>query len=280
MICADATEKEIETKPSAATKQAPLPGTESVADDALKMRGLLPTYAKSTVEPPLGVEVDEYVQTDSHSGQELARTKEWHERLTGFIVQIQVLSNPNGQRSTSFWLLQPAGSGCIVFATRTFNSNDEENGSWMWRNDPAIKMADGSDLPTDLWPGSVPTLAFVRALGGDGSKTNATVHTQAGSGFATLEVWRVNQTDLKVQAGTFRANKIMMRTDITSVMPSWPSFVLKILQPLLPKSAFYFDAAPPYRFLKQEGAASLGGPDTKTELVRYYTSGPGNAVGK
>ena len=250
------------------------PQTDSSADKALLTRGLLVASSGLAVQPPAGTEVDEYLQTDSNSGQELVRYKQWQETLNGRTTQIQLLQYPTGQRTIVFWLMQPSGSGCVLHGSRTYNSQGEEISSSMWRNDPGLKIPGAVDFPPDLLPGWVPPIAFIRALDASASKSEGTLHVQATSyGFATLAVWRLNQLELSVGGGNFHASKLEARTDIKSVLPSWPSFVLKILQPLIGKSTFYFEADAPYRLLKIEGPGSLGGPDTKTELVRHYNAG-------
>jgi hypothetical protein len=76
-----------------------------------------------------------------------------------------------------------------------------------------------------------------------------------------------------VPAGTFAALKVGAKVDITTVMPNWPRFVLQVIKPVIPKNILYFDAAPPYRLLKQQGTNFVGGPEVTTELVRFYTAG-------
>ena len=74
-------------------------------------------------------------------------------------------------------------------------------------------------------------------------------------------------------AGTFSALKVSAKVDIATVMPNWPRFVLQVIKPVIPKNTLYFEAAPPYRLLKQEGTTFVGGPEVTTELVRFYTAG-------
>jgi hypothetical protein len=51
-------------------------------------------------------------------------------------------------------------------------------------------------------------------------------------------------------------------------------FVLHVIKPVIPRNTLYFEAAPPHRLLKQEGATFVGGPEVTTELIRFYIAGP------
>jgi len=53
-------------------------------------------------------------------------------------------------------------------------------------------------------------------------------------------------------------------------MPNWPRFILQVIKPAIPKNTLYFEAAPPYRLLKQQGTPFVGGPEVTTELIRFY----------
>ena len=74
-------------------------------------------------------------------------------------------------------------------------------------------------------------------------------------------------------AGTFSALKVTAKVDITTVLPNWPRFVLQVIKPIIPKNTLYFEAARPYRLLKQEGTTFVGAPEVTTELVRSYVAG-------
>ena len=74
-------------------------------------------------------------------------------------------------------------------------------------------------------------------------------------------------------AGTFRALHVAMRPNPATFLPTWPGFVLKVINQFMPKESFYFEAAPPHRFLRFEGVTGPTGPKIGTELVRYWTAG-------
>jgi hypothetical protein len=50
--------------------------------------------------------------------------------------------------------------------------------------------------------------------------------------------------------------------------------LLRVVNPFIPATTYYFQCAPPYRFLKkeQQGSPFVVGPEAVTELMRYYTA--------
>ena len=259
----------------AAPAANPTPSATRVVaiDDALRARGLLPPDPAPNIQPPPGTEVDEYMQTAKDSGKELVHYRQWQENMAGRTLQIQDLEYPAHQRTIAFWLMQPSGAGCDAFGSRTYNSKGEEIGSSTWQNDPAQRLAEGPDFPADLLPGWVPPIAFIRAF--DGGKTEGTLHVQASSsGVLDLDVWTGGEVDLAVAGKTYRATKIEMRPNVGGFLSSLPGFIRKIAQSLVRESSFYFESKPPHRLLKID-AASVGSPDAKTELTRFYTAAPG-----
>jgi hypothetical protein len=65
---------------------------------------------------------------------------------------------------------------------------------------------------------------------------------------------------------------VMMRPEASTFLPSWPGFVLKVIDQFMPKESFYFEAAPPHRFLEFDGVPGPSGPKLSTELIRYWTA--------
>lgn len=78
---------------------------------------------------------------------------------------------------------------------------------------------------------------------------------------------------VSVPAGTFPAFKVDAQARVQSLLPSWPGFVLRVVQPFVPRNTLYFEATASHRLLKQEGRSSLSGPQVTLELVRYCTAG-------
>ena len=147
--------------------------------------------------------------------------------------------------------------------------------SAFWRNDAAVlRLAGAADLPHDLYPDAVPWVAFLRVLDAPREGGEGMIHQQITPySYVGQEVWVAGTEQVIVPAGTFSALKVTAKVDITTIMPNWPRFVLQVIKPVIPKNTLYFEAAPPYRLLKQEGTTFVGGPEVTTELVRFYTVG-------
>ena len=146
--------------------------------------------------------------------------------------------------------------------------------SAFWRNDAAVlRLAGAADLPHDLYPDSVPWMAFLRVLSAPRDGGEGMLHQQITPySYVGQEVWAAGSEQVSVPAGTFSALKVSAKVDITTIMPNWPRFVLQVIKPVIPKNTLYFEAASPYRLLKQEGTTFVGGPEVTTELIRFYTA--------
>ena len=244
------------------------------ADDLLMRRGFVVEGPGPTVEPPPDAEVDEYLQTDSRNNKELVHYRQWEEPFDGGLIQGQLLSYPAGQKTVAFWLMRNGGRECTEFGSRTYNPQGRVITSSSWLRDPALQFPGAADFPPDLLPSWVPNIAIIHALENPSIESAGVLHVQITPySVGTLEVLGRGTETIKVPAGQFSAIRIVMRADIKSFLPSWPSFVLKILQPLLHESTFFFQAEPPYRFLKSEGVPSFGGPEATTELVKVREAG-------
>lgn len=155
-----------------------------------------------------------------------------------------------------------------------YDTNGRVLTSSFWRNDPAMRIAGAANFPPDIYPDSVPPAAFVRVLGAiqDGAKgeLNQQISPYGYVG-QTVRVECVQR--ITVAAGTFSAFKVSTTPDVSTLMPSWPRFVLSAIRSFIPTSRYYFDYHAPYRMLRQEGTLAAGGPEVTTELVRFYIAG-------
>jgi len=145
----------------------------------------------------------------------------------------------------------------------------------LWRNDaPLLRLAGAADLPHDLYPDSVPWMAFLRVLAAPREGGEGTLHQQLTPySYVGQDVVVKGTEQISVPAGSFSALKVSAQVDIATVMPNWPRFVMHIVQPAIPKNTLYFQATPPYRLLKQQGFIFVGGPEVTTELIRFYIAG-------
>jgi hypothetical protein len=259
------------------------PSTESSAggeiDAWLVTRGLIGNAmitaqsGAGIMTPPPGTEVNETRQTANLTGEVLNEVKSWNERKNDDTIHIEVTTLSTTQFEVAFWLFPNHRKGCTMYKW-TLYDHGRALQSAFWRNDAAVlRLAGAADLPHDLYPDSVPWVAFLRVLdapreGGEGMiDQQITPYSYVGQ-----EVWVAGSEQVTVPAGTFSALKVTAKVDITTIMPNWPRFVLQVIKPVIPKNTLYFEAASPYRLLKQEGTTFVGGPEVTTELIRFYTA--------
>jgi hypothetical protein len=260
------------------------PGTESSAGGAtdawLVTRGLIghgmvgEQSAPDVLMPAAGVEVNETRQTEDRTGDVVMQVKLWDEKVGGDMVHIEVATLTSNQFEVSFWLFPNHRQGCTMYQW-TLYDHGRALQSAFWRNDaPVLRLAGAADLPHDLYPDAVPWMAFLRVLdaprqGGEGAlHQQITPYSYVGQNVVVKGVEQI-----RVPAGSFSALKVSAQVDIATVMPNWPRFVMHVVQPVVPRNMLYFQAVPPYRLLKQQGATFVGGPEVTTELIRFYIAG-------
>jgi hypothetical protein len=260
------------------------PSTESSAGDAvdawLVTRGLIGNAMISEqsgadiMTPPPGIEVDETRQTANLTGEVLNQVKSWNETKNDDTIHVEVTTLSAHQFEVAFWLFPNHREGCTMYKW-TLYDHGRALQSAFWRNDAAVmRLAGAADLPHDLYPDSVPWVAFLRVLSEPRDGAEGMIHQQITPySYVGQEVWAAGSEQVSVPAGTFSARKVSAKVDITTIMPNWPRFVLQVIKPVIPKNTLYFEAAPPYRLLKQEGTTFVGGPEVTTELMRFYTAG-------
>jgi len=224
--------------------------------------------------PPAGTEVDETRQTANLTGEVLNQVKSWNEIKNDDTIHIEVTTLSTSQFEVAFWLFPNHRKGCTMYKW-TLYDHGRALQSAFWRNDAAVmRLAGAADLPHDLYPDSVPWVAFLRVLSEPRDGAEGMIHQQITPySYVGQEVWAAGSEQVSVPAGTFSALKVSAKVDITTIMPNWPRFVLQVIKPVIPKNTLYFEAAPPYRLLKQEGTTFVGGPEVTTVLVRFYTAG-------
>jgi hypothetical protein len=265
-------------------KDALAPSTESSAGGAtdawLVRRGLIghgmigKNSGLDIMTPAAGSEVSETRQTANRTGELLAQVKSWNETVADDTIHIEITTLSANQFEVAFWLFPNHRQGCTMYQW-TLYDHGRALQSAFWRNDAMVmRLAGAADLPHDLYPDSVPWVAFLRVLdapreGGEGSLyQQITPYSYVGQ-----EVTARGTEQINVSAGTFTALKVTAQIDIATVMPNWPRFVLHVIKPVVPRNTIYFESTPPYRLLKQEGVTFVGGPTVTTELVRYYVVG-------
>jgi hypothetical protein len=260
------------------------PSTESSAggaiDSWLVARGLIgkamisEESGEEIMTPPPGTEVDETQQTANLTGEVLNQVKSWNEIKDDDTIHIEVTTLSTYQFEVAFWLFPNHRKGCTMYKW-TLYDHGRALQSAFWRNDAAVlRLAGAADLPHDLYPDSVPWVAFLRVLSAPHEGAEGMLHQQITPySYVGQEVWAAGSEQVSVPAGTFSGLKVSAKVDITTIMPNWPRFVLQVIKPVIPKNTLYFEAVPPYRLLKQEGTTFVGGPEVTTELIRFYTAG-------
>jgi len=240
----------------------------------LMRHGMTGHQAGSAVPtPPPGTEIDEARQSVSSSGQELMRIKSWNEITGDDTVHIEVTSLPGKRYSVGFWAFPLHRQGCAMFGWTLYDSGRALK-STFWRNDPGLHLAGADALPQDLYPDAIPAMAFLRALDAPRNGGAGTLHQQLSPySYVGQEVSATGTEHIRVPAGDFSALKVTAQADVGTLMPNWPRFVLHVIKPFVPRNTLYFESTPPYRMLRQQGTAFVGGPEVTTELIRYYTAG-------
>ena len=116
------------------------------------------------VAPPAGTEVDETRQTANLTGGVLNQVRAWNERKDEDTIHIEVTTLSTSQFEVAFWLFPNHRKGCTMYKWTLFD-NGRALQSAFWRNDAAVmRLAGAADLPHDLYPDSVPWMAFMRVL--------------------------------------------------------------------------------------------------------------------
>ena len=107
----------------------------------------------------------------------------------------------------------------------------------------------------------LPWMAFLRVLDAPRENGEGMLYQQITPySYVGQDVYADGTEQINVPAGQFSALKIIAQVDIATVMPNWPHFVMRVVQPVVPKNTLYFQTVPPYRLLKQKGATFVGGP--------------------
>lgn len=227
--------------------------------------------------PPPGTEVLVY-GAGRADGSLDASISEWEEPLGDDILSV-IVAKRGGASQVSYWVLPKHSLGCLVYSYRIFDTAGHVVRSEFWRRTDQIKTADNKDFPDALYPfgpnGGMPPTEVMRAIGTPSRGAAATIYSQfTPDGYVILDLWVDGSEEVTVPAGKVEAVRIIMRPNVRSFLPSWPGFILKMINPFLPKETFYFEDKPPYRFVKFQGVPGASGPKIKTELVRYYMESP------
>jgi hypothetical protein len=227
--------------------------------------------------PPDGVEVEEYHATGVGGPQD-GSMQAWSEPFGDNTLHIEVGHRRDSAAMVSWWVLPKSSRGCLIYVYKIFDASGHLVRSEYWSRTNLIKANTGKDFPDEIYPfgpnGGMPPGEMIRALDPIEKGSSGRVFTQyTYDSYVVLDVWADRIEEVTVPAGDFKALHLTMRPNPETFLPSWPNFVLKIIDQFMPKESFYFEAAPPYRFLKFEGVTGPAGKPITTELARHWTAG-------
>jgi hypothetical protein len=130
------------------------------------------------VTPPPGTEVDETRQTANLTGEVLNQVRSWNEIKDDDTIHIEVTTLSTSQFEVAFWLFPSHRKGCTMYKW-TLYDHGRALQSAFWRNDAAVlRLAGAADLPHDLYPDSVPWMAFMRVLEAPRDGAEGMLHQQ------------------------------------------------------------------------------------------------------
>jgi hypothetical protein len=265
-------------------KPLPLPSGTNI-EDALAARGLTggvmvdPRASLELPQPAAGTVVDEIAMTLSSTNEPMSHYRIWHEPLGSYVLEVQETTEARGQLGVNYWVLPAQGTGCILAGVEKWSRDGRLVGSNLWRDDPATLQIPGAmDFPHDMYPTiSIPIDSFFRALesaDGDGvAKVNLQVSPYT---FITLDTWKSGSEGVTTQAGNFAADKIAVRPDVATMLPSWPSALRTAVSPFFPKLTLDYDASPPHHLIDFHGPMGWPAPIVDLQLTHRYVAPAAN----
>ena len=248
-------------------------------EEALAVRGLVggvmadPRAPLNFPEPAPGTLVDEIGMTLSSTSEPMAQYRIWHEPLGADVLEVQETTEPRGQLGVNYWVLPAKGGGCILAGVERWSRDGRLVTSNLWRNDPVTLQIPGAmNFPHDMYPNiSIPIDSFFRALESQDSDSVAKVNLQVSPyTFISLDTWKSGSEGVTTQAGTFTAERIAVRPDLATLLPSWPSALRAAVTPFFPKLTLDYDASPPHNLINFHGPMGWPAPAVDLQLRHRY----------
>jgi len=259
--------------------KAPSAAAGMSLEDALAANGLIggamadPRAQLKLPQPAPGSVVDEIAMTLSSTSEPMAHYRIWQEPLGSYLLEIQEMTEAQGQITVNYWVLPTQGTGCVLACVERWSRDGRLVGSNLWRNDPATLQIPGAmDFPHDMYPTiSIPIDSFFRALESQGGDSVAKVNLQVSPyTFITLDTWKSGSESVATQAGDFAADKVVVRPDVATILPSWPSALRSAVSPLFPKLTLDYDASPPHHLINFHGPMGWPAPAVDLQLIHRY----------
>jgi hypothetical protein len=251
-------------------------------EDALAARGLIGgAMADSRAPlweptPAAGSVVDEIAMTLSSTHEPMTNYKIWHEPLGADTLEIQETRSPIGTVGVNYWVLPARGEGCLVAGVENWSRDGRLVSSDLWRNDPATLHIPGAmDFPDDLYPNiSIPIDAFFRALQAHDGDRVAKVDLQVSPyTYISLDTWKAGSAEVTTEGGSLPAEKIAVRADVATILPSWPSALRSAVTPFFPKLILDYDATAPHDLIDFHGPLGWPAPTVDLQLTHRYVAG-------
>ncbi len=193
-------------------------GTESNAGGAIDAwlvnRGLIASglvaeqSSTDAISPPIGTEVNQTRQTENRTGEVLNRVTSWNETAADDTVHFEVTILSADQFEVAFWLFPNHRKGCTLYQW-TLYDHGRALQSAFWRNDAAVlRLAGAADLPPDLYPDSVPWVAFLRVLDAPRDGAEGMLHQQITPySYVGQRVWAKGPEEIRVPRHFLRARR-------------------------------------------------------------------------
>jgi hypothetical protein len=91
----------------------------------------------------------------------VTQAKSWDEMVDDDTAHIEGTTLSTYQFEVAFWLFPNDRKGCTIYQ-RALYDHDRALQRAFWRNDATVlRLAGAADLPHDLYPDSVPWVAFL-----------------------------------------------------------------------------------------------------------------------
>lgn len=227
-------------------------------------------------EPAAGSVVYEIAMTLSATHEPMGTFRIWHEPLGTDLLEIQETKDPQGQTGLNYWVLPAQGKRCLVAGVENWSREGRLVSSDLWRNDPAtLRIPGAMEFPDDLYPTiSIPIDAFFRALQTQSDDSVAKVNLQVSPyTYISLDAWKAGSEQVTTEGGSLLAERVAVRADVASILPSWPSALRSAVSPFFPKLVLDYDASAPHDLIDFHGPLGWPAPDVDLQLTHRYVAG-------
>jgi hypothetical protein len=264
--------------------------TQSAANDApditlliplLDARGLPggalpdPDALRRLPSPLPGSSVSESLVTLANTGERMSTVTTWSEPLGAGQLEFQETAGVSGTTTVEYWVFGSDHRRCLLNGAATYGKEGYLLSSNFWRNDRQPLFGNSPALPNDIFPSRIPPSAVWLSLNNPKPGGSGKLDCILGRyGYMTFDLWAQDIEQIRTQAGSFRALKVIMRVNADSVLKYWPQFLRRLAQPFFPQNILYYDTAEPHRLVKFVGSFGYLAPQVVVEATRVYVAPP------